>query len=122
MSYSLLGIFNVTMPVVYGEGAKRARERLMEEICKLSTSTHGHDYPSHQMILSNVSPLGAFGCCGCSKAVLTEAVSLDPVPCAIIPFQRDPDYVPRSFLIDQVRQKLSLPEARVALVGLGGVG
>jgi hypothetical protein len=58
ISYSLLGIFNVTMPVIYGEGAKKARERLMEEICKASTSTHGH--PSSQMVPGNVSTTGKF--------------------------------------------------------------
>lgn len=59
MSYSLLGIFNVTMPVIYGEGAKKARERLMKEIWKASMSTHGHP---HQIRSSNVSPLGTLGC------------------------------------------------------------
>lgn len=53
---------------------------------------------------------------------LIEAWFLVPIPCAIIPFRRDPDYIPRTSLVDQIRQKLSLPEARVALVGLGGVG
>ena len=32
MFYSLLGIFDVTMPVLYGEGAQRARKRLLKEI------------------------------------------------------------------------------------------
>ena len=57
-----------------------------------------------------------------SEAVLIKALFLDPIPCAIIPFRRDPDYIPRTFLVDQLRQRLSLPEAKVALVGLGGVG
>ena len=120
MSYSLLGIFNVTMPVIYGEGAERARQRLMEEIRKESTPTSGR--PSHPTISSNVSQSGTLECLGSREAVLIKAFFLDPVPCAIIPFRRDSDYVPRTFLIDQVHRKLSLPEARVALVGLGGVG
>ena len=120
MSYSLLGIFNVAMPVIYGEGAEKARRRLIEEISKASISTHGQS--TNQSMPTAVSPLGTLGHQGSGKAVLIKAAFLDPVPCAIIPFRRDPDYVPREFLIDQVRQKLSGPEARVALVGLGGVG
>ena len=120
MSYSLLGLFDVTMPVIYGEGAKRARERLMEEIRKASATAHGDPY--HQIIPKDVSSLGTLACLGSGEAALIEAFFLDLLPCAIIPFRRDPDYIPRPTLIDQVRQKLSLPEARVALVGLGGVG
>ena len=69
MSYSLLGIFDVTMPVIYGEGAKKARDRLMKEIWKASMSTHGRP---HQIRSSNVSPPGTLGL-GSSEAVLIEA-------------------------------------------------
>jgi hypothetical protein len=41
MSYSLLGIFDVTMPVIYGEGAKKARRRFLEEISKTNTPHQG---------------------------------------------------------------------------------
>lgn len=60
MSYSLLGIFNVTMPVIYGEGAEKARERLVEEIRKGSMSTRGrgHGHPSREQTPSNVPPPG----------------------------------------------------------------
>lgn len=34
MSYSMLGIFGVTMPVIYGEGAEQARSRLLRKISK----------------------------------------------------------------------------------------
>jgi hypothetical protein len=34
IAYSLLGLFNVSMPVLYGEGAKKASVRLQEEIMK----------------------------------------------------------------------------------------
>jgi hypothetical protein len=34
MAYSLLGIFDTTMPLVYGEGKRKAFIRLMEEIVK----------------------------------------------------------------------------------------
>ncbi|ETS78370.1 hypothetical protein PFICI_10432 [Pestalotiopsis fici W106-1] len=33
--YCLLGIFNVTMPVVYGEGRKRAQRRLRNEVARM---------------------------------------------------------------------------------------
>jgi hypothetical protein len=34
MAYSLLGIFGTTMPLVYGEGKRKAFIRLMEEVVK----------------------------------------------------------------------------------------
>lgn len=40
----------------------------------------------------------------------------------ILPFDRDPDYVQRASLFEEISVKLSGPAARVALVGLGGVG
>ncbi|KAJ4367082.1 hypothetical protein N0V83_007612 [Neocucurbitaria cava] len=45
-----------------------------------------------------------------------------PSPSIYIPFRRDHDFVDRGTLLDQVHQKCSLLAARVALVGLGGVG
>jgi hypothetical protein len=40
-AYSLLGIFNVYMPPLYGEGVENAFRRLHEEINKGAGSTHG---------------------------------------------------------------------------------
>jgi hypothetical protein len=40
MSYSLFGIFDLAMPVIYGEGADRARRRLLREISEVSHSTN----------------------------------------------------------------------------------
>ena len=45
-----------------------------------------------------------------------------PQPFALIPFCRDPDFVNREDIVDQIHQRCSEPAARVALVGLGGVG
>ncbi|KAJ4290127.1 hypothetical protein N0V88_006634 [Collariella sp. IMI 366227] len=45
-----------------------------------------------------------------------------PSPFASIPFSRDPDFVNRGEILDQIEQRCSEPAARVALVGLGGVG
>ena len=35
-AYSLLGIFDISMPLIYGEGAEKAFERLKEELFKRS--------------------------------------------------------------------------------------
>jgi hypothetical protein len=35
-AYSLLGIFDINMPLIYGEGKDRALKRLREEIDKAS--------------------------------------------------------------------------------------
>lgn len=43
-------------------------------------------------------------------------------PLSTVPFRRDRDYVDRGTILDQVQEKTSMPGARVALVGLGGVG
>ncbi|OIW25508.1 hypothetical protein CONLIGDRAFT_684069 [Coniochaeta ligniaria NRRL 30616] len=45
-----------------------------------------------------------------------------PPPCANIPFSRDSDFVERGEILDQVDKRCSEPAARVALVGLCGVG
>ncbi|KAF2818128.1 hypothetical protein CC86DRAFT_450642 [Ophiobolus disseminans] len=45
-----------------------------------------------------------------------------PQPSCFVPFRRDPDYVDRGTLLDQVRERCAEPASRVALVGLGGVG
>jgi len=53
----------------------------------------------------------------------TERPETPPTPAStILPFDRDPDYVQRGSLLEEIGVKLSRPAARVALVGLGGVG
>ncbi|KXX76355.1 Kinesin light chain [Madurella mycetomatis] len=51
-----------------------------------------------------------------------ERPETPPSPFATIPFSRDPDFVNRGDILDQIDQRCSQPAARVALVGLGGVG
>ena len=46
----------------------------------------------------------------------------EPAPLFEVPFSRDPDYIHRGVLVDELYTKLSVPAARVALVGLGGIG
>ncbi|KAK4149742.1 P-loop containing nucleoside triphosphate hydrolase protein [Chaetomidium leptoderma] len=45
-----------------------------------------------------------------------------PGPIAAIPFSRDPDFVNRGDLLDQIDRRCCEPAARVAIVGLGGIG
>jgi hypothetical protein len=45
-----------------------------------------------------------------------------PQPACFVPYRRDPDFVDRAMLLDEIDKRLSAPASRVALVGLGGVG
>ncbi|KAK0516318.1 hypothetical protein JMJ35_000921 [Cladonia borealis] len=45
-----------------------------------------------------------------------------PCPSLTIPFGRDPDFVDRGGIVDQLCRKCALPASRTVLVGLGGVG
>ncbi|KAJ5661492.1 uncharacterized protein N7477_009108 [Penicillium maclennaniae] len=45
-----------------------------------------------------------------------------PSPLSTVPFRRDPDFVDRGTLLDQIHEKGSIPGSRIALIGLGGVG
>ncbi|KAF2836645.1 hypothetical protein M501DRAFT_1033316 [Patellaria atrata CBS 101060] len=45
-----------------------------------------------------------------------------PSPSCNVPFRRDPDFVDRGTLLDQIHEKCSTPASRIALVGFGGVG
>lgn len=51
-----------------------------------------------------------------------QKIVVGPGPLSTVPFPRDLDYVSREALMDQIREKLSVPAARVALIGLGGMG
>ncbi|KAK4207944.1 kinesin light chain 3 [Rhypophila decipiens] len=51
-----------------------------------------------------------------------ERPETPPQPFATIPFSRDPDFIDRGDILDQINQRCSEPGARVALVGLGGLG
>jgi hypothetical protein len=61
--------------------------------------------------------------CELRNALLTPSERLEtpPPPSAIIPFSRDPDFVNRGDILNQIDKRCSEPAARVALVGLGGV-
>ncbi|KAJ3569919.1 hypothetical protein NPX13_g5908 [Xylaria arbuscula] len=59
MAYSLSGIFNVCMPVLYGEGRRRALNRLQEEAKKVVKGTQYDDF-SITFSLSNVPNIQCF--------------------------------------------------------------
>ncbi|OCL05553.1 TPR-like protein [Glonium stellatum] len=52
----------------------------------------------------------------------TEGPGILPSPSSTVPFRRDPEFICRSALLDQIYAKCSTSASRVALVGLGGVG
>jgi hypothetical protein len=51
-----------------------------------------------------------------------ERPETPPNPLSTVPFKRDPDFVRRDKLVDQIHEKNSVPGSRIALIGLGGVG
>lgn len=57
-----------------------------------------------------------------ARVTFSQELEPTPKPFASIPFSRDPDFVIRSNILDQIGQQCSQPAGRVALVGLGGVG
>jgi hypothetical protein len=57
-----------------------------------------------------------------NRALSVERPETPPTPSCFVPFRRDPDFVERTALLDQICKKCSTPASRVALVGLGGVG
>ncbi|KAJ5612510.1 Tetratricopeptide-like helical [Penicillium lagena] len=52
----------------------------------------------------------------------SERPETPPNPLSTVPFRRDPDFVDRGTLLDQIHEKGSVPGSRIALLGLGGVG
>ena len=62
---------------------------------------------------------------GRPKATLTNRLLEQPetaTPLSTVPFRRDPDFVDCGILLDQIQEKGSTQGARIALIGLGGVG
>ncbi|MCJ1405466.1 hypothetical protein MMC11_008694 [Xylographa trunciseda] len=59
MAYSLLGIFDIHMPLIYGEGENGAFKRLREEIDKASKGTQREDFLV-AFSLSNASEVNQF--------------------------------------------------------------
>lgn len=93
-AYSLLGIFNIFMSPLYAEGEENAFIRLREAINKRSG----------------------------------EKSTTAPSPSSTVPFRPDADFVNRkasqdgNTLLELIEQQCMGSAARVALVGIGGVG
>ncbi|KAJ6102621.1 hypothetical protein N7486_005048 [Penicillium sp. IBT 16267x] len=51
-----------------------------------------------------------------------ERPEIPPTPLSTVPFRRDPDFISRDALLDQIHKKISVPGSRIALIGVGGVG
>ncbi|KAH7459901.1 hypothetical protein FOMA001_g19846 [Fusarium oxysporum f. sp. matthiolae] len=51
-----------------------------------------------------------------------EPLEPTPPPFASIPFRRDPTFIERGDILDQIGRQCSEPASRFAIVGLGGVG
>ncbi|KAK0842868.1 hypothetical protein LTS02_016317 [Friedmanniomyces endolithicus] len=77
---------------------------------------HVHVAPGALSLISPRRP------CRANRDVLLERPETPPEPSSQVPFRRDPHFVERARLTDQIRAKLLEPAGRAALVGLGGVG
>ncbi|KAI0411031.1 hypothetical protein F5X98DRAFT_70271 [Xylaria grammica] len=51
--YSLMGLFGITMPVLYGEGAGRAFNRLQAEIVTEQTASQ-YSYGAHPQVVGMI--------------------------------------------------------------------
>jgi hypothetical protein len=92
--YALVGIFDVSLSSTYGEDYAKALHRLKRGIKDLN---------------DDISPMRS------GKRVRVE-------PFSTIPFAPDPRLVERPEIMEWIREKCRSPGARVALVGLGGIG
>ena len=113
-AYSLFGIFNVHMPLLYGEGREKAFVRLREEIDK-SSKYKGH-FTSPLTMLTPLRPAPI------------EQPETSPSPSSTVPFRRDVDFVDRrrlsgcKTLLEHIEDRCRAAASRVALVGFGGAG
>ncbi|KAJ5715158.1 uncharacterized protein N7483_012339 [Penicillium malachiteum] len=51
-----------------------------------------------------------------------ERPETPPEPCSNVPFSRDRDFIERGNLLDDIHERCSVENSRLALVGMGGVG
>ena len=99
-AYSLLGIFGIFMPIIYGEGRESAVNRLKKEIDEAPKDNVSKDKESRDKKLKDTTP----------------------EPFSTVPFAPDHDFVDRPEIRVWIRDKCARPGSRAALVGLGGVG
>jgi hypothetical protein len=98
-AYCLLGIFGIFLSLIYGEGEEYALSRLRDEVQRRQLG----QTPSTiaDVMRDNTK----------SKKTSHN-----------VPFPRDPDFIERPDLTDRISSALLMPQARLALVGVGGVG
>jgi hypothetical protein len=94
MAYSLLGIFGIFLPLIYGEGRENAFRRLREEVSK-GAKSHEFDKLPKPGIRNQ--------------------------PKFTVPFVRDPEFVGREGIIQEITNRLET-QHRIALCGIGGIG
>ena len=94
MAYSLLGLFGIFLPLIYGEGRENAFRRLREEANR-SVKVHEFD---------NLS-----------------IPSVENQPKFTVPFVRDPKFVGRKHIMHKITHRFET-QRRVALCGIGGIG
>ncbi|OCK88522.1 TPR-like protein [Cenococcum geophilum 1.58] len=106
-AYSLQGIFNVYMPILYGEG-NNAFSRLIEEIEKTS---------KHQSL---ALPPALFSK---HKDELNHQEVMHHAP-LIVPFERNPRFTGRESDLMKLEESLFIGDqtTKVAIMGLGGIG
>jgi hypothetical protein len=97
-AYALLGIFDISMSALYGEGKERAMARLKDKLARVPTNAVAAPPPT-----------------------LPTSQPTRPIPRSTVPFRRDRDFVDVGIL-DNLEERCSEPAARTVLVGLGGVG
>jgi DNA replication protein DnaC len=110
IAYSLLGIFDIYMPLIYGEGREKALGRLREEIDKASkgTSLSHHLYLIIRKLLTRA---------GINREDFSVAFSLSNI-------SDIEHFVAREEELTEIHTKLSGDGSRrtVVLHGLGGIG
>jgi tetratricopeptide (TPR) repeat protein len=107
MAYSLLGIFDINMPAIYGEGERNAFRRLLKEIDNYSVN-HLLDKSFERLSLFPTEP---------QKRLQIQ-------PKWIVPFERNLRFTGRELELAQLEEKLFTEGSttKVAITGLGGVG
>jgi hypothetical protein len=97
-AYSLMGIFNIHMPLIYGEGRENAFLRLRDQIDKRSRNLQVEELPNTPQAVVEAS--------------------------WIVPFERNHRFTGRESQLAQLEEKLFVEDqtAKIAITGLGGVG
>jgi Heterokaryon incompatibility protein (HET) len=94
MAYSLLGVFGIFLPLIYGEGRENAFRRLREEVNK---SVQSHEFDK------------------------LLKFSAENQPKFTVPFIRDPKFIGREDIMQEITNRLEI-QHRIALCGIGGIG